>query len=193
VFEVGLAGGGAWRPDYPASEQDHLGGLVSPYLILRSELLRGDAAGLRGRLLRSDWGELDLSLSCAFPSRSEGNRAREGMPDLDWMGEVGPALRLTLWRDPARPRRLLLELPLRAAFTADLAPISVRHRGLVFAPELAYEAHGLLARGARLRIALGPIFGTERFLDYFYQVDPAFARPGRPAYDARGGYLGARL
>jgi outer membrane scaffolding protein for murein synthesis (MipA/OmpV family) len=109
------------------------------------------------------------------------------------MGEVGPALRLTLWRDPARPRRLLLELPLRAAFTADLAPVSVRYRGLVFAPELAYEAHGLLARGARLRVGLGPIFGSERFLDYFYQVEPAFARPGRPAYDARGGYLGTRL
>jgi MipA family protein len=193
LFELGVAGGGAWRPDYPASDQSRVGGVAAPFLILRSELLRSDASGVRGRVFRSEWGELNLSLTGAFPSRSEGNEAREGMPDLDWMGEVGPALRLNLWRDPARARRVTLELPVRAAFTADLAPVSIRYRGLVFAPELAYERRGLFARGSRLRVGIGPIFGTERFHDYFYEVDPEFARPGRRAYDAKGGYLGTRL
>ena len=30
-------------------------------------------------------------------------------------------------------------------------------------------------------------------MDYHYQVDPRFARPGRPAYDAEAGYLDIRL
>ena len=30
-------------------------------------------------------------------------------------------------------------------------------------------------------------------MDYYYEVDPAFATPTRPAYDATGGYLGSKL
>ena len=30
-------------------------------------------------------------------------------------------------------------------------------------------------------------------MDYWYQVEDRYARPGRPAYDASGGYLGLRL
>ncbi len=193
LLELGIAGGGAWRPDYPASDESRMSTVAAPFLILRSELLRSDASGVSGRVFRSDWGELNLSFTGAFPSRSEGNRAREGMPDLDWMGEVGPALRLNLWRDPATARRITLELPVRAAFTADLSPMSIRYRGLVFAPEIAFERRSPLARGSRLRVGIGPIFGTERFHDHFYEVAPEFVRPGRRAYDARGGYLGTRL
>ncbi len=193
LLELGIAGGGAWRPDYPASDEGRFSSVAAPFLILRSELLRSDASGVSGRVFRSEWGELNLSFTGAFPSRSEGNQAREGMPDLDWMGEVGPALRLNLWRDPATARRVTLELPVRAAFTADLSPVSIRYRGLVFAPEIAFERRAPLARGSRLRIGIGPIFGTERFHDHFYEVDPEFARPGRQAYNAKGGYLGTRL
>lgn len=39
----------------------------------------------------------------------------------------------------------------------------------------------------------GPIFATERLQDYFYQVDPRFAGPGRAAYDAQGGYIGTEV
>ena len=30
-------------------------------------------------------------------------------------------------------------------------------------------------------------------MDYFYRVEGQYARPGRPGYDATGGYLGTRL
>jgi outer membrane scaffolding protein for murein synthesis (MipA/OmpV family) len=193
LFELGIAAGGAWRPDYPASDQSSLSGIAVPFLILRSELLRSDESGARGRLLRSDWGELSFSAAAAFPSRSENNTAREGMPDLGWLGEVGPMLRLNLWRDTAQRRRAILDLPVRAAFAVDTDSLSVTSRGIVFAPELAYEQVDLVVPRSRLRLSLGPVFGTERFLDYFYEVGPEFARPGRGAYDASDGYLGSRL
>ncbi|HWL79463.1 MAG TPA: MipA/OmpV family protein [Roseomonas sp.] len=190
-IEAGLAGGGGWLPDYPAAAQNHFQGLFFPYVIYRGEILRSDSQGVRGRFYNTESIGLDLSLSGAFPASSSDNDAREGMPDLDWQGEIGPALRLTLWQDRMVRQRVNLELPVRAVFSTDWS--SVHYRGLVVAPELAYERLNLLATGARLRVGLGPIFATGRMMDYFYRVEPQYARPGRPAYDADPGYLGTRL
>ncbi|WP_161600831.1 MipA/OmpV family protein [Teichococcus oryzae] len=190
-IEAGLAGGGGWLPDYPAAEQNHLQGLAFPYLIYRGEILRSDDQGIRGRFYNSDAIGLDLSFSGAFPSSSDDNRAREGMADLDWQGEVGPALRLTLWRDTETRQRLNLELPVRAVFSTDLA--SVRYRGLTASPELAYERLDLFRPGGRFRVGVGPIFATGRLMDYFYRVGPEDVRPGRPEYDGKSGYLGTRM
>jgi len=190
-FEAGIAGGGGWLPDYPAADQNHLQGLFFPYVIYRGEILRSDSQGVRGRFYNSESIGLELSLSGAFPASSSDNDAREGMPDLDWQGEIGPALRLTLWQDRAVRQRLNLELPVRAVFSTDWS--SVHYRGLIAAPELAYERLNLVSTGARFRIGLGPIFATGRMMDYFYRVEPQYARPGRPAYDADPGYLGTRL
>ncbi|UFN48244.1 MipA/OmpV family protein [Roseomonas sp. OT10] len=191
VFEAGIGGAAAWVPDYPAAGQNHLQAIPVPYVIYRGQILRSDDQGVRGRVYSSDSIGLDLSFSGAFPSSSSDNRAREGMPDLDWQGEVGPALRLTLWRDPGAARRINLELPVRAVFSTDLS--SIHFRGVVFSPELAFEQRGLRFAGDRLRAGIGPIVATERLMDYFYEVEPRYVRPGRPAYDAEGGYLGTRL
>jgi outer membrane scaffolding protein for murein synthesis (MipA/OmpV family) len=191
VFEAGITGGGGWLPDYPAAGQNHLQGLAVPYLIYRGEILRSDDRGLRGRFYSTDSIGLDLSFSGAFPASSDDNRARRGMPDLDWQGEVGPSLRLTLWRDPAAPQRVNLELPVRAVFTTDFS--AVHFRGLTASPELAYERLGVGQPGARFRIGAGPMFATSRLMDYYYEVEPQYARPNRPAYGAEAGYLGTRL
>lgn len=191
VFEAGIGGAVAWVPDYPAAGQNHVQAIPVPYVIYRGRILRSDDRGVRGRFYSSDAVGLDLSFSGAFPASSSENKAREGMPDLDWQGEVGPALRLTLWRDPGAARRINLELPVRAVFSTDLS--SVRFRGVVLSPELAVEQRGLALPGDRLRAGIGPIFATDRLMDYFYEVEPRYARPDRPAYDAKGGYLGTRL
>jgi len=190
-LELGLGAGGGWLPDYPAADQNHFQGLAFPYLIYRGEILRSDDRGFRGRFYNTESVELDLSFSGAFPTSSDDNDARAGMPDLDWQGEVGPALRLTLWRDRETRQRLSLELPVRAVFSTDLS--SVRYRGLTASPELAFEQLGLFQEGARFRAGLGPVFATGRLMDYFYRVDPEYVRLGRPAYDAEAGYLGTRL
>lgn len=190
-LELGLGAGGGWLPDYPAAGQNHLQGLAFPYLIYRGEILRSDDRGFRGRFYNTESIGLDLSFSGAFPASSDDNDARAGMPDLDWQGEVGPALRITLWHDRVARQRLNLELPVRAVFSTDLS--SIRYRGLTASPELAYERLGLFQEGARFRAGLGPIFATGRLMDYFYRVDPEYVRPGRAAYDADPGYLGTRL
>ena len=191
LFEAGVFGGGGWIPDYPAAGQNHFRGLALPYLLYRGEILRSDERGVRGRFYRSDDLEFSLSFNAAFAARSRDNRARQGMPNLDYLGEVGPALRWVAWRDVGAKRRIALELPVRAVFSTDLSEVDFR--GFVLAPEAAFEHIGLFHPAARTRVGVGPVFASGRLMDYFYRVENRYARPNRPGYDASGGYLGARL
>lgn len=193
VFELGVAGGGGWTPAYPASSQNRWRGLLVPYVIYRGDLFRADEGGLRARARLADDIELSVSASGGFNAHSSDITAREGMPDLDWLGEIGPTVRFTLWRgeDAEAPRRFVLDTPVRAVFSTDWTSISFR--GFTFAPDIAYEHVNFLSPFARLRVSAGVVFGTERYTEYFYQVDPEFVRPGRPAYDAKPGYVGSRV
>jgi outer membrane scaffolding protein for murein synthesis (MipA/OmpV family) len=193
VFEVGVAGGGGSIPAYPASSQNQVRGLVVPYLIYRGSVLRSDDGGVRARTSLMDGVELSVSASGGVNASSDDVTARQGMPDLQWLGEVGPNLRFILWRgeEEAAPQRIVLDTPVRAVFSTDWS--SVSFRGFTFAPDIAYERLHVFSRYARLRVSAGLLFGTDAYADYFYDVAPEYARPGRPAYNAQAGYVGARV
>lgn len=191
LLELGVFGGAALLPDYPGAGQSHVRGLALPWVIYRGELLRSDDRGVRGRVYRAGDLELTLNFNGALGADSKDNRARRGMPDLDYLGEIGPSLRWVAWRDPAERTRITLEAPVRAVFSTDFS--SIRYRGFVLAPEAAVERTGLGRPGARLRAGIGPVFASGGLMDYWYRVEQRYARPGRPAYDAAGGYLGLRF
>jgi MipA family protein len=191
LFEVGIGGGFGYIPDYPAAEQNHIQGAALPFVIYRGDFLRANRESLQGRIYRSDRITFEISLEGALGSSADDNDARQGMPDIDLLGEIGPGLRINLHRNADRDDRIDVTLPLRGVFSTDFS--RVEYRGLVFAPDIAYAKYGLLNRDDRFRVSVGPIFATSHLMDYYYQVDPRFARPGRPAYDAAAGYLGSRL
>ena len=191
LFELGVAGGVGYVPDYPAAGQNHFNGIALPFPIYRGDFIRSDSKGLlRGRLIHSQNFELDVSFSGSLDADSDDNDARRGMPDLDYMAEVGPRLQWTFAR-AARWARMDLELHVRAVFSTDFS--SVEHRGFLVEPQLAYQHENFLDTGAKLKLGLSTIFADEDLQDYFYQVDVPFVTAVRPAYDGRAGYLGSRL
>jgi outer membrane scaffolding protein for murein synthesis (MipA/OmpV family) len=193
VFEAGIAGGGGFLPAYPASDQNRWRGLAVPYIIYRGNVFRADDGGLRARTSLADGIELSVSASGGVNASSDDVTARQGMPDLEWLGELGPNLRFTLWRgeDEASPQRIVVDTPIRAVFSTDWS--SVSFRGFTFSPDIAYEHMHFLSPFARLRVSAGVSFGTDRYADYFYDVAPEYARPDRPAYNAQAGYVGSRV
>ncbi len=191
LWEVGLAGAVGFLPDYPAAAQSHAQGAVLPYFVYRGDFIRaGDKGLLRGRFIHTDRVELDVSLAGSFPVESDHNAAREGMPDLDWLGEVGPRLQVTLAR-AARDAKIDLELPLRAVFSTDFS--SVDFRGFIFAPEIAYQHADFLGWDLNLKLGLSADFASRDLAGYFYDVPATFVAASRPAYSADAGYMGAKL
>ncbi|EWY41912.1 membrane protein [Skermanella stibiiresistens SB22] len=191
LFEIGIGGGVGYVPDYPAADENHLRGAALPYVVYRGDFLRADRDGVQGRIYRSDRVTFEVSLEGALGSSADDNDARQGMPDIDLLGEIGPALKINLRKDAIANERIDVTVPVRGVFSTDFSDI--QYRGLVFAPDIAYARGGLLDRDARFRISAGPIFATSHLMDYYYQVDPRYVRAGRQAFDADGGYLGSRV
>lgn len=194
LFEVDAIAIGALTPDYPGSSQMHAHFLPLPWITYRGDFLRTDEAGsVRGRIIDTNRVGLDVSINGSFPADSQHNDARDGMADLDWMGEIGPKLRVTgyQWGNDATGRRarMLFELPVRAVFSTDLSTID--YRGVLTQPSLAWEARS--TNGAGFKLSVGPMFATHQLTEYFYGVDPADARANRPAYTAQAGYMGTRV
>lgn len=188
LWEIRLGGFGLFTPDYPASSQYSLNGLGGPFVLYRGDVFRlgGDAAAqivpIENRRFR-----LGLSFDGSFPANSEDNDARTGMPDLGFLGEAGPELVL-LGPSTASSN---LDFALQGRGVFSLHPEDgLGFEGFVVEPAIRYQHRDILGKGSRLRASVGAIFATEALHDYFYEVAPAFAAPGRPAFDAEAGYLG---
>jgi len=190
VWEVGIAGIGFYGADYPASDESSLRGLPAPYAIYRGDFFRvGEDSIVSGVFFENALIEFDVSLDAAFDVDSDENEARRGMPDLGYLFQAGPQLTVKL--GDYGGGELDLALPLRIAISTDFT--SVRYQGLIFEPQLVYDRDGLFDLPLDLFASVGPTVTQERLQDFIYQVDPEFARPDRPAFDAKAGYLGSDL
>ncbi|MGZ3722887.1 MAG: MipA/OmpV family protein [Bdellovibrionales bacterium] len=187
LWELGVGGGGTYTPDYPGSNQNHLWAIPFPFAVYRGEILHSDRrGGTRARFFHNAGYEFNFSASGGLPSSSTSNVAREGMPNLEWLGELGPRLMVDIY---AKPERALLRfgLPLRVAFSSNFQHLT--DRGYTIAPELLYDLPHIFGSRFDVFTLLTVNFADRRFNSYFYGVEPKDARPGRQAYEARGGYL----
>jgi pimeloyl-ACP methyl ester carboxylesterase len=115
---------------------------------------------------------------------------RQGMPDIGTLVEFGPRLKVQLGAlelPLAGVGKLQAQFPLRGVF--DLSD-RFASRGLAFEPELSWVTR--TAGGIGWGVNVGALIGSERLADTFYQVAPAYARLGRPAYDAKAGLISLR-
>ena len=195
VWEAGVLAAVFSSPEYPGAGQSQSNVIAAPYFIYRGETIRiGDGSIARAVAIDKSWYELDLSLAGSFNANSEGNEARVGMPDLDFIFELGPQLKLKLSKfefEQHGKAELLLNLQARAVFSTDFS--SIHKRGYVFQPVLSYRQRGWLSEKTALSVSLSPTWASEKLHDYFYQVDSAFVTEQRSAYDADSGYLGTDL
>jgi outer membrane protein len=193
LWEVGAIGAVFNGPQYPGASSRHSNFLAVPYGVYRGDTWRiGDGAVARVVAVDKKNYELDVSLNASFNASSADDDARRGMDDLDYLFEVGPQLKINLSGDASDSEgKFALDLQARGVFATDFSYI--RHQGYIFHPRLSYRHTGWPGQGSALTLSVAPSWGSEALLDYFYQVNPEFASPGRPAYDAKGGYLGTTV
>jgi outer membrane scaffolding protein for murein synthesis (MipA/OmpV family) len=186
-WEFGVGATALHLPDYRGSNESRNYLYPLPYIVYRGDKVRVDRQGARAVLLERSRVELDFSVFGTLPVDSSKNRARQGMPDLDPTIEVGPQVNVSLLR--SSDSRLDLRFPVRAVVATDL-----RHSqgaGFTFYPHLFYGASPDWSGGRwTIGVNAGPLFASSDYHRYFYSVDPQFATPDRPAFEAKGGYSG---
>lgn len=189
LWEWGVAGGAINRADYPGADEKSSRGLMFPYFIYRGESWRIGDGGVKGILVEDEQFEFDISIDGALDSNSEDNDARMGMPDLDFLIELGPQ---AIWKlGEVADGDLDLNIPVRAAIATDGTYLDIA--GYVFNPKLTYRYRDQQTGRSGYSISAGLIFGDQSINAYFYQVNPAYQTEQRAAYQAKGGYIGSEI
>jgi len=188
VWEVGLGIAPITTPAYRGSKTQNNRVLPLPYAVYRGDFWRIDRDGIRGLLFKHERIRLDISADGALPAASDDLTLRDGMPDLDAAGEIGPSLNIGLI-DRA-DLQIELQLPWRAVLTTDFQ--SVSDQGMTFHPKLRFSMPDVYDQW-QLGGSIGPLFANQRYHQYYYGVADRFATPNRPAYQAKGGYSGTSL
>ncbi len=193
LWEAGVGVTGLSIPDYRGSDEQHGYLWPLPYLVYRGDILRVDRRGMYGLLYHSQRVEFNISVDGGVPVKSDRNTARMGMPNLDPTIQMGPSLEICLVQDCDADRVIQLRFPVRAGIASDFS----RFNGIGFVanPQLNFDFKNIGPGGGwNFGFAVGPLFATERYHDYYYQVSPQYAIPNiRPSYDAESGYSGTLL
>ncbi|SAK78186.1 MltA-interacting protein MipA [Caballeronia ptereochthonis] len=189
LWELGIGMGVAAFPHYPGSDQTRAWVFPFPYIVYRGKFFRADRDGVRGQLIDTDRVNLNISVLGSLPVSSRDDNARAGMPDLKPTIEIGPSVEVHFWRSPSRDMLLDLRMPLRLGITLESSPKTV---GWQFEPNLNLDLVDVAGvPGLRVGMFAGPMFADRKYSDHYYTVAPPYATPGRPAFDASGGYAGA--
>lgn len=192
LYEYGIVGLAARFPHYTGSDEYQTYVFPLPYFIYRGEVLRADRDGVRGIFWQTEKLEMDISLSGNPPAGD--NKAREGMDDLDGLGEIGPALNY-YFHEYGERDAFYFQATVRAAFSFDFDDgLSIGHEGYVSDLTLVYKNSQLFKEDKfRFHLSTGIRFADAEMHRYFYQVNAADVIPGRELYEAEGGYGGWQL
>ncbi|MEO7386554.1 MAG: MipA/OmpV family protein [Gammaproteobacteria bacterium] len=187
LWEVGIGALPSTFPAYRGSRDQKYYVLPFPYVAYRGDILKIDRDGIRASLFHSERVRLNLSLGGSIPADSDAGGARAGMPDLDGALEIGPALEI-LVAAPSPRQKVEIRLPVRAVLVTDFRQVDPE--GWVFTPQVAWD-YDSGASGWTAGLNLGPMFANRKYHAYYYDVEPQYSTPERPAYRAKGGYSGA--
>lgn len=187
LWEIGGVALGVSQQAYPGSSRQVHRGLALPFAIYRGRFFRADNDGIGVRPVKTPLYEFDISAAGSFGSSASNDPVRAGMPNLGTLVEFGPRLKVNLGPAPLGGR-WRVDLPLRGVL--DLSH-QLKYRGAVFQPGITWSRRpgGGWLYGAGASV----LFADDRLARTFYEVDPRYARAGRPAYESQPGLLATRL
>ncbi len=188
-LEMGAGFGGQSLNHYRGSKEIETVVLPFPVAIYKGDFLKLDEEdGLRGEFIANHKYEFNLSGDLELRSSTEDNELRQGMPELDTAMQLGPEFNLNLSGRDFK-EGWALRIPIRLAFTVSSSP---KHIGYTFNPKLTFKKPDLFY-GWRFKSDIALLYATEKFHDYYYQIDTEYIRANRPEYDAKSGFSGAYL
>lgn len=191
-LEVGVGLSAVHVPHYIGSDESEEYFVPFPYLRYRSEKLTIDRNLIQGNMWRSGNWSLELSFGGAVKVDSEDSQARQGMEDLDFIIEAGPALHYYFLGDRTKNNALFLELPVRLATSTDFT--QAQYRGFTFNPRVMWRrAYFMNGYEVRPQLSVGLRSGDDKYHEYIYGVKREFETNERPEYQARNGFGGYQI
>jgi len=178
LWDLNLAAGIASIPHYIGSDQRYTLKLIFPYMIYRGEILQADKHGIRGRFFEQGKASIDLDFSFGLPVYNNG--ARQGMPNLGLVGQVGPQFNWEAFHNEYS--KLYLHFPLRLAIDTKQTFLD-----WVAAPRVDLEHDFGEEKQFTISLEGELLYASKKYGDYYYGVAPEYATPNRQTYRAKQG------
>ncbi len=194
VYELGIGGGYFQGFDYPASKDHNNRALALPFFRYRSPSLRVKGGKVEAIAFENPRLKADLSIGGSLNADASDTGPREGMPELDFLFEIGPQIEYSIFDFPAKNDtriRLTWNSYARAVFSTDFKSIDTQ--GLIYGTHLKFRYDGFAGAGTSFYTNLGPVWASNELQSYFYEVQPAYANQERSGFDAKSGYIGTEL
>ena len=194
LWEMGIGGGGFSGPTYPGADDATTQALFVPFVIYRGEVFSiGEESGARALAFANEKIELDVSLGASLAADASEDDDREGMPDLDFLFEIGPQIiyhaakhNYDYWTG-----HFDIKLRTRAVIGTDFN--SFDEQGYIVEPAFVYEFKSKRDSQLEVQFDIEILNGSERLNEYFYNVEAQYATAQRPEYHADAGYIGTEL
>jgi len=180
-------------PHYPGAEQHKTYVLPTPYIYYSSDTFKVDRNQFTGFLWKKGNLHLDISAGAGISINSDDNRARQDMPDLDWVLELGPSLKYYLSGDPQSDDRWYGEIFARKAIATDFR--SIDDVGWRYGPSMTYQRqlYNQDQHKVMLTVRANANFSDAKYLDYYYAVPSEYETAQRQTYHTETGYAGSDL
>jgi len=180
-------------PDYIGADEQSSYTLPFPYLYYRNDKVEIDRNAVTGFLWQQDNWYFELSASGSVPVRSDDNEARTGMVDIDFVGELGPALSYYFIGDPNADEQVSLAVNLRKAYATDFSYLD--SIGYSYGASLHYDRklssfyQGQIQFNSSIKVD----YANDDYLNFYYGVSEQYALVDRPFYQAGNGYRGTNI
>ncbi len=193
TFEFGVAAAALQVPAYPSSSVKNNRFFGAPWLIYRGDRLQVKEGGVELNAFQSKKLIVDLGIGAALGSDATDTPLREGLPDLDFILQLGPRFTVPLSDktvDGIRTRFNWVSA-LRFAVSTDFR--SLDFQGPLATTELQFRKTGFKNNNLEFNASVSATWLGDQLMDFFFSVDPEFATLDRPAFDADAGFLGVEL
>ncbi|MEI4551859.1 MipA/OmpV family protein [Pseudoalteromonas spongiae] len=176
-------------PHYLGSEQNESYVVPLPHIHIEKEYYKVERNEFESFYEVAPNHYISVSAGGAIAVSSKDNRAREGMDDLAWVGEIGPSYQYFSFGNPTSDDYLYISPFIRKAYAFDGGDID--DIGSVYGVML--EAGRQIYQDGQHQVNLtgrfSTRFGSHAYNSYFYHVAEQFQTIDRLSFDADAGYL----
>lgn len=172
---------------YPGAKATNRLVLPVPYFTFRSDRFEIDR-GIKSFLYNSETIVLDISADFGLPADSDDTQARKGMPDLDFMVQLGPSLEFLLNDKDKNYFDVRFEIPVRVAYVTDFN--SADNIGYLVEPRFSFNHRRSARTGLSQKATIGLKFATEDYHAYYYDVATEYSSATRAEFKSDAGFGG---
>lgn len=193
-YSFGMGGGITYLNDYIGSDESSAYVFPFPFVYFKNEHLKIDRNVFEGNIFTNKKWHLAFDAAGNLPVNSDDNKVRAGMPDLDWVGEIGPSIEYYIQGDAQSKNKLYIDWSVRKAIATDFKYID----NIGWVSQLSLTQKYVVQQKIKggdvvIDSSVSALYNSSQYSGYYYNVLTEYETTERQQYRASSGYAGFRL